>query len=66
MSLWDDIRERGILASLVEGLHMKTIAEKIFLSEGTVRNCTTVIAKMGVKNREEAVKKARDEGLLAR
>ncbi|MDT8976364.1 LuxR C-terminal-related transcriptional regulator [Paenibacillus sp. chi10] len=45
---------------------MKTIAEKIFLSEGTVRNCTTVIVKMGVKNREEAVKKARDEGLLAR
>ncbi|ATF16342.1 histidine kinase [Brevibacillus brevis X23] len=57
-------RERGILASLVEGLRMKTIAEKIFLSEGTVRNCTTVIyAKLGVKNREEAVKKARDEGL---
>lgn len=28
------------------------------------RNCTTVIyAKLGVKNREEAVKKARDEGL---
>ncbi|KMZ44968.1 histidine kinase [Bacillus sp. FJAT-27238] len=57
-------RERGILTSLVEGLRMKTIAEKIFLSEGTVRNCTTVIyAKLGVKNREEAVKKARDEGL---
>ncbi|MFS0556290.1 response regulator [Brevibacillus sp. 179-C9.3 HS] len=58
-------RERGILASLVEGLRMKTIAEKIFLSEGTVRNCTTLIyAKLGVRNREEAVKKAREEGLV--
>ncbi|MFE1627615.1 LuxR C-terminal-related transcriptional regulator [Brevibacillus reuszeri] len=59
-------RERGILASLMEGLRIKTIADKIFLSEGTVRNCTTMIyAKLGVNNREDAVRKAREEGLVS-
>ncbi|WP_237712570.1 hybrid sensor histidine kinase/response regulator transcription factor [Paenibacillus elgii] len=58
-------RERGILASLVKGLRIKAIAEKIFLSEGTVRNCTTMIyAKLGVNNREDAVRKAQEEGLV--
>ncbi|GED71283.1 histidine kinase [Brevibacillus reuszeri] len=59
-------RERGILASLMEGLRIKTIADKIFLSEGTVRNCTSMIyAKLGVNNREDAVRKAREEGLVS-
>lgn len=59
-------RERGILASLVEGHRIKAIANKIFLSEGTVRNCTTMIyAKLGVNNREDAVRKAQEEGLVA-
>ncbi|MBH5319449.1 hybrid sensor histidine kinase/response regulator transcription factor [Paenibacillus sp. GSMTC-2017] len=58
-------RERGILASLVQGLRIKAIADKIFLSEGTVRNCTTMIyAKLGVNNRDDAVKKAQEEGLV--
>jgi two-component system response regulator DesR len=42
-----------------------TIAEKLFLSEGTVRNyLSSAIAKTGTRNRVEAVRVADENGWL--
>ncbi|MDQ0920445.1 hybrid sensor histidine kinase/response regulator transcription factor [Paenibacillus sp. V4I5] len=58
-------REMEILQYLDSGMRYKTLAAKLFLSEGTVRNyISTIYGKLGVSNREEAVEKARAEGLL--
>jgi two-component system response regulator DesR len=41
------------------------IAEKLFLSEGTVRNyLSAAIAKAGARNRTEAVRTADEKGWL--
>ncbi|MDQ0060520.1 helix-turn-helix transcriptional regulator [Paenibacillus harenae] len=59
-------REMEILQYLDSGMRYKTLAVKLFLSEGTVRNyVSTIYGKLGVSNREEAVEKARAEGLLS-
>ncbi|MCP1308001.1 helix-turn-helix transcriptional regulator [Paenibacillus tyrfis] len=51
-------REMDILQCLSKGLRYKTIAAKLYLSEGTVRNyASTIYTKLGVRNREEAVQK---------
>lgn len=58
-------REMEILQYLDSGMRYKTLAAKLFLSEGTVRNyISTIYGKLGVSNREEAVEKARTEGML--
>lgn len=58
-------REMEILQYLDSGMRYKTLAAKLFLSEGTVRNyISTIYGKLGVSNREEAVEKARAEGLF--
>ncbi|MFF2158220.1 response regulator [Paenibacillus chitinolyticus] len=58
-------REIEILRMLSKGLRYKSIASKLYLSDGTVRNyASTVYAKLGVRNREEAVEKAAEAGLL--
>ncbi len=58
-------RELEILSFLSQGLRYKTIAEKMYLSNGTVRNYTSnLYEKLGVKNREEAVQKAKERGLI--
>ncbi|MBD0384495.1 helix-turn-helix transcriptional regulator [Paenibacillus sedimenti] len=58
-------REMEILQYLDSGMRYKTLAAKLFLSEGTVRNyISTIYSKLGVSNREEAVEKARAEGLM--
>ncbi|WHY19362.1 hybrid sensor histidine kinase/response regulator transcription factor [Paenibacillus sp. G2S3] len=52
-------RELEILECLSKGLRYKSIAAKLYLSDGTVRNyASTIYAKLGVRNREEAVDKA--------
>ncbi|WP_235847706.1 helix-turn-helix transcriptional regulator [Paenibacillus tuaregi] len=52
-------REMEILECLAKGLRYKSIAAKLYLSDGTVRNyASTIYAKLGVRNREEAVQKA--------
>ncbi|MBD8499436.1 hybrid sensor histidine kinase/response regulator transcription factor [Paenibacillus arenosi] len=57
-------RELEILQHLSNGLRYKSIAAKLFLSEGTIRNyCSTLYSKLGVSNREDAIEKARTEGL---
>ncbi|EEK72497.1 Response regulator receiver [Bacillus mycoides] len=59
-------RELEVLNLLSQGIRYKTIASKLYLSNGTVRNyASTLYDKLEVKNREEAVKKARDTGLLS-
>ncbi len=58
-------RELEVLNLLSQGNRYKTISEKLYLSNGTVRNyASTLYDKLGVNNREEAVQKARDAGLL--
>ncbi|MGE1042786.1 response regulator [Bacillus wiedmannii] len=58
-------RELEILELLSQGSRYKTIASTLYLSNGTVRNyASNLYEKLGVKNREEAVQKAKDKGLL--
>ncbi|NEW07894.1 response regulator [Paenibacillus sp. SYP-B3998] len=58
-------RELDILRCLSEGLRYKGIASKLYLSEGTIRNyMSSIYLKMQVRDRDEAVEKARNESLL--
>ena len=58
-------RERDVLRLAAEGLPNTDIAAKLHLAEGTVRNyLSTVITKLGVRNRIEAANTARDRGWL--
>ena len=59
-------RELEILELLSQGSRYKTIASTLYLSNGTVRNyASNLYEKLGVKNREDAVQKAKDIGLLS-
>lgn len=56
-------RERGILVLLTEGLTNADIAERLGLSEKTVRNhISSVFDKLGVWTRAQAIVFARDRG----
>ncbi|WP_087434137.1 hybrid sensor histidine kinase/response regulator transcription factor [Paenibacillus apiarius] len=58
-------RELDVLQCLTEGLRNKAIAEKLHLSEGTIRNyISSIYLKLQVQGREEAVEKARNERLI--
>jgi two-component system response regulator DesR len=58
-------RERDVLVAARDGATVGDIAEKLFLSEGTVRNyLSAAIAKVGVRNRMEAVRVADERGWL--
>ncbi|MCD1259579.1 response regulator transcription factor [Paenibacillus athensensis] len=58
-------REAQVLQCIANGLSNKEIAEKLFLSEGTVKNyISSIYSKMDVKDRIQASKKAHLEGLL--
>ncbi|MBP1043879.1 response regulator transcription factor [Vagococcus sp. BWB3-3] len=47
-------REQTILAEIAEGLNNKEIAEKLFLSEGTVRNyISTMLDKLQLRDRTQ-------------
>ncbi|WP_187274517.1 hybrid sensor histidine kinase/response regulator transcription factor [Paenibacillus sp. N3.4] len=59
------LREIEILQYVSKGLRYKTIASKLYLSDGTVRNyASSAYMKLGVRNREEAVQKALEAGIL--
>lgn len=58
-------RERGILRIALEGSPVQTIAARVHLSEGTVRNyLSSAIGKTGTTTRAEAAQVARDRGWL--
>ncbi|WP_073458287.1 response regulator transcription factor [Pseudonocardia thermophila] len=58
-------REREVLRLAAEGLPNAEIAARLHLAEGTVRNyLSTVIAKLGVRNRVEAARLATERGWL--
>jgi LuxR family maltose regulon positive regulatory protein len=58
-------REREVLVLLGKWLSDKEIAKKLVISPRTVKKHTSnIYAKLGVKNRMQAVQKAKDLGLL--
>jgi two-component system response regulator DesR len=58
-------RERRVLRLAGEGLSSAAIAEKLSLSEGTVRNyLSDAITKLNAANRTEAARIAREKGWL--
>ena len=58
-------RELEVLGLVVEGLSNREIAEKLFLSVGTVKtHVHNIYGKLGVQGRPQAIARARDLGLL--
>jgi two-component system response regulator DesR len=58
-------RERQVLRMAGDGVASGEIAEKLSLSEGTVRNyLSEAISKLGASNRVEAARIARTKGWL--
>ncbi|MBO9523399.1 MAG: response regulator transcription factor [Nocardioidaceae bacterium] len=58
-------RETDVLRAAKDGAAVATIAQRLFLSEGTVRNhLSAAIGKTGAANRAEAVLIATDNGWL--
>jgi two-component system, NarL family, response regulator DesR len=59
------VRERDVLVAARPGATVAEIADKLFLSEGTVRNyLSSAIAKTGARNRAQAVRTADEQGWL--
>jgi two-component system, NarL family, response regulator LiaR len=57
-------RERDVLKGMVEGLNNNEIAEKLFISLGTVKfHISNIFQKLGVDSRVEAVKMAIEQKL---
>lgn len=58
-------REREVLAKMTEGLANPDIAERLFISEKTVKNhITKIFEKLGVTTRSQAIVMARDKGFM--
>lgn len=58
-------REREVIQGLAEGLSDKQMAEKLYLGSGTVRaHLTSVLAKLGVESRLQALLFAVRHGLV--
>jgi NarL family two-component system response regulator LiaR len=58
-------REREVLALLVEGLNNPEIAQRLVVSRSTVKfHVSSILSKLGVASRTEAVAVAVKEGLL--
>jgi DNA-binding NarL/FixJ family response regulator len=58
-------REREILRLLAQGLSNGEIAQRLSLAEGTVKNyVTTILQKLGTRDRTQAALRARKLGLI--
>ena len=59
------VREREVLEASAGGESVASVAGKLYLSEGTVRNhLSTAIKKLGARNRVEASRRAESKGWL--
>lgn len=57
-------REREILALVAKGASNRQIAERLYVTEGTVKNhMSSILSKLGVRDRTQAVIKAKELGL---
>lgn len=58
-------REREVLRALAEGLSNHEIAERLIITEGTVKNhVSNLLGKLGVRDRTQAVLKAQELKLI--
>jgi len=58
-------REREVLVLLAQGASNKDMAEKLFITEGTVKNhVSNILAKLRAENRTQAADIARKQGLV--
>ena len=58
-------RELEVLSLVAEGLPNKAIADRLAISDQTVKfHVASIIAKLGARNRTEAVRHAINRGLL--
>ena len=58
-------REVAMLRLVARGYNNREIADALTIAEGTVKNyISSILAKMGVRDRTRAVLKALEEGLL--
>jgi DNA-binding NarL/FixJ family response regulator len=58
-------RELEVLVLISEGLHNSEIAERLFVTERTVKfHVSSILAKLGANNRTEAVAVAARRGLI--
>lgn len=58
-------REQGVLVLIAEGHSNQSVADKLFISLNTVKtHARKINTKLGVKNRTQAIAKARELGLL--
>jgi DNA-binding NarL/FixJ family response regulator len=58
-------REREILQLMGQGLSNREIADRLILAQGTVKNyVTTILQKLGARDRTQAALRARELGLL--
>jgi DNA-binding NarL/FixJ family response regulator len=58
-------REKEVLRALASGLSNREIAERLVITEGTVKNhVSNLIDKLGVRDRTQAVLKAQELGLI--
>ncbi|WP_216211271.1 response regulator transcription factor [Amycolatopsis aidingensis] len=70
VAAWDSAdplteRERELLGVVLDGATNTEIAARLHLAEGTVRNyLSSVMTKLGARNRTEAARMARDHGWL--
>ena len=59
-------REMEVLQLIAEGLSTRQMAERLFVSENTVKtHVTRVLDKLGADRRTQAVQRGRDLGILA-